>query len=167
MHITNVNLILKISIPPEPVLTNIEQQMPGPDSSNGLSIRYESEGWGFESPSGRDIFCLKNFVTFKRTSVCVSKMNAVACTQLTFQMLTLFKNIYTTRSSIHKHGTANIWPWKLKWLDWSIRHESEGWGFESPSDIFCLENFQKNIRSCVENECCCPRTVNITNVDFI
>ena len=25
----------------------------------------------------------------------------------------------------------------------------------------------KNIRSYVENECCCPRTVNISNVNFI
>ena len=32
--------------------------------------------WGFESPSGRDIFCLKNFDTFTRTPVRVSKMNA-------------------------------------------------------------------------------------------
>ena len=36
-------------------------------------------------------------------------------------------------------------------------------GFESPSgrDNFCLKNwhFHKNSRSCVENECCCPRTV--------
>ena len=51
--------------------------MPGPDSSIGYSIRHESEGWGFESPSGGDIF--------------VSKMNAVARAQLTFQMLTLFQ----------------------------------------------------------------------------
>ena len=40
----------------------------------------------------------------------------------------------------------------------------------SPSgrDIFCLKNFHfhKNTRSCVENECCCPRTVNISNVNF-
>ena len=30
-----------------------------------------------------------------------------------------------------------------------------------------LWHFQKDIRSCVENECCCPRTVNISNVNFI
>ena len=41
--------------------------------------------------SGRDIFCLKNFDTFTRTSVRVSKMNAVARAQLTVQMLTLIK----------------------------------------------------------------------------
>ena len=62
--------------------------MSGPDSSIGKSIRHKSEGWGFESPSGRDIFCLKNFDTFTRTPFCVSKMNAVAPAQLTFQMLT-------------------------------------------------------------------------------
>ena len=65
------------------------QQMFGPDSSIGKSIRHESEGWGFESPSGRDILCLKNFDTFPWTPVRVSKMNAVAHAQLTFQMLTL------------------------------------------------------------------------------
>ena len=43
------------------------------------------------SPSGRDIFCLKNFDTFPRTPVHVSKINAVTRAQLTFQMLTLFK----------------------------------------------------------------------------
>ena len=29
-----------------------------------------------------------------------------------------------------------------------------------------LWHFLKNTRSCVENECCCPRTVNISNVNF-
>ena len=63
--------------------------MSGPDISNGYSIRHESEGSGFESSSGRDIFCLKNFDTFTKTPVRVSKMNAVAHPQLAFQMLTL------------------------------------------------------------------------------
>ena len=44
----------------------------GPDSSIGQSIQHESEGWGFESPSGRDIFCLKNFDTFTRTPVYIA-----------------------------------------------------------------------------------------------
>ena len=35
--------------------------MSGPGSSNDLNIWRESEGWGFESPSGREINCLKNF----------------------------------------------------------------------------------------------------------
>ena len=60
-------------------------------SSNGQSIRHESEGWGFEFLSGRDIFYLKNFDTFTRTSVRVSKMNVVARAQLIFQMITLLK----------------------------------------------------------------------------
>ena len=58
--------------------------MSDPDSSNNQSIRHESEGGGFESPSGQDIFCLKTFDIFTRTSTCVSKMNAVAHAQLTF-----------------------------------------------------------------------------------
>ena len=81
----------KISITPEPVFKNMGQQMSGPDSSNGKSIRHESDGWGIESPSGRDIFCLKNLDNFTRASVRVSKMNAVARAQLTFQMLTLLQ----------------------------------------------------------------------------
>ena len=48
-------------------------------------------GLGFEPPSGRDIFCPKNFDTFTRTPVRVSKMNAVAHAQLTYQMLTLLQ----------------------------------------------------------------------------
>ena len=72
---------LKISIPPEPVFKNMEQQMSGPDSSNGQSIPHEPEGLGIESPSGRDNFCLKNIDTFQKTSVPVSKMNAVARAQ--------------------------------------------------------------------------------------
>ena len=70
-----------------------------------------SEGWGFDSSSGRDIFCLKYFDTFTRTSVRVSKMNAVARTQLTLQMLTLLKNVYNARASFKKHGAADVWPW--------------------------------------------------------
>ena len=79
------------------------QQMSCPDSSNGQSIRHESEGWGFESPSGRDIFCLKNADTFKTISDHVSKMNVVACAQLTFQMLTLL-----TKMSIFKVGRVRL-----------------------------------------------------------
>ena len=67
------------------------QQISDPDSPISESIQHESEGWGFESPSGQDIFCLKNFDTFTRTPIRVSKMNAVARAQLTFQMLTLLK----------------------------------------------------------------------------
>ena len=77
------------------------QQMSGPDSSIGLSIRYQSEGWGFESPSCRDIFCLKNFDTFTRSPVPVQKMNDVARAQLTFRMLTSLSRKSSIHSSIH------------------------------------------------------------------
>ena len=84
-------------------------------------------------------------------------------------MLTLLKNIYTARASVQNMGQQMSGPDSSNGL--SIRHESEGWGFESLSgrDIFCLKklwHFHKNIRSCVENECCCPRTVNSSNVNF-
>ena len=55
-----------------------------------------------ESPSGRDIFCLKNFETFTRTPVYVSKMNAVARAQLTFPMLTLLKKYLYLQSQCSK-----------------------------------------------------------------
>ena len=95
----------------------------------------------FESPSGRDIFCLKNFDTFTRTPVGVLKMNALACAQLTSQMLTLLKkNIYTARASVQNMGQQMSGPDSS--IGWSIRHESKGWGFESPSGqvVFCLKN---------------------------
>ena len=66
--------------------------MSGFDSSNGGCIRHESEGWGFESPTGRDIFCLKNFDTYTRTSIRVSQLNVVVHAQLTFQVLTWLQN---------------------------------------------------------------------------
>ena len=76
-----------MSIQSEQVFKNMDQQMSGPDISNGKSIRHESEGWLFKSPSGRDVFCLKSIDTLIRTSE--SKMNAVARAHLTFQMLIL------------------------------------------------------------------------------
>ena len=87
------------------------QQMSGPDSSNGQSIRHESEVWGFKSLSGRDIFCLKNFDTFTRTSVRVSKMNAVARAQLTVQMLTLLKRYGLPYNRIQIIGMFSWWRW--------------------------------------------------------
>ena len=58
--------------------------MSGPDSWIGYRFRHESEGWGIESPSGRDIFCLENIDSFTRTLVRESKMNDVTRAQLTF-----------------------------------------------------------------------------------
>ena len=55
------------------------------------SYRQESEGWGLESPSGRDIFCVKIVDTFTRTSVRVSKMNVVARAEFIFQMLNILQ----------------------------------------------------------------------------
>ena len=92
VNISNVNFTLKNIYTARASVQNMGQQMSGPDSSIGKSIRHESQGWGFESPSGRDIFCLKNFDTFTRTPVRVSKINAVVRAQLTFQILTLLQN---------------------------------------------------------------------------
>ena len=72
------------------------------DGEPGAIIRHKSEGWGFESPSCQDIFCLKNFDTFTKTSVRVSKTNVVAHAQLTFQMLTLLKKYLYRQSQCSK-----------------------------------------------------------------
>ena len=66
----------------------------------------------------------------------------------------------------------------LEWYYRSLYCRSNAiiWGFGvgglSPPqvDTFSvskLRYFPKNTRSCVENECCCPRTVKIPNVNFI
>ena len=69
--------------------------------------------------------CLKDFDTFTRTSVRVSRMNAVACAQLTFQMLTLLKqgksegfdscNLPGNFTQIgYKLSVSHpMWPWNL------------------------------------------------------
>ena len=52
---------------------------------------------------------------------------------------------------------------------WSIRDESQGWGSPIRSRHFLSQNvwhLHKNIHSLVENELCCPREVNISNVNF-
>ena len=77
VSISKCYLCLKISIPPEPVSKHMGQQVCSPDGSNCERIRQEYEGRGFESPSGRDIFCLKSFNTFTRTSVHVCVQNAI------------------------------------------------------------------------------------------
>ena len=69
VNISNVNFTSKISIPPGPVFKNMGQQMSGPDSSNGQSIRHGSEGW-FESLLGRDIFCLTFTVSQEHPLMC-------------------------------------------------------------------------------------------------
>ena len=68
--------------------------MSGADSSDGCNIRHESQGWGFEFLSSRDIF---GFDTSTTTSVSKLKMNAAARAQLIFQNLTLIKiYLYTS-----------------------------------------------------------------------
>ena len=116
---------------------------------------------------------LNRFITFGNitiTSVGVSKMNAVARAQLLFQMITFLKNIYIARASVQKHGTANVWPWQLKWLEHSAWIRRLGVRVPFRSRHFLSQkrrHFRENIRWCVENEWSCPSTFNISNVDFI
>ena len=68
-----LTLQTKVSVLPKLVFQNMRQEVSGPDTSNGLNIKHVSEGWGFEFPSGRDTLCIKNFDSFKRTSIQKSK----------------------------------------------------------------------------------------------
>ena len=95
-----------------------------------------------------------------QTHVRVSKINAVARAQLIYQMLTLLQNIYTVRASVQKYGTANVWPWWTRRLGVRVPRRSRQLLSRK------LWHFHKNTRSCVENECCYPRTVNISNLNF-
>ena len=73
--------------------------MSGPQSSIDKSILHESDGWGFDSRSGRDIFCLKIFDTSQDYPfVCRNWMLLPA--QLTFQMLTLLKKYHEIQDRI-------------------------------------------------------------------
>ena len=86
---------------------------------------------------------------------------------LTSQMLILIQNIYTAKASI------KTWDSKCLALIAQLGHSA--WirrlGVRVPlrSRHFLsqkLWRFHKNICSCVERECCYPRTINISNVNF-
>ena len=70
---------------------------------------YESEGWGFEFPSSRDVFGLKK-MTLSQEHPSVSRTRMLLPT-LHFKYYLYFKNIYTARASVKKYGTANARPW--------------------------------------------------------
>ena len=85
-----------------------------------------------------------------------------------FKYKLYYKNIYTARVGIQIHGTANVWPWQLKWLEHSAWIRRLGVRVPIRLRHFLsqkLRTFHKNIRSWVENEWCCPGTVNISNVN--
>ena len=76
-------------------------------------------------------------------------------------------DIYTARATIKNMGQQMSGPDKSNGYSALIRRL--GVRFPLRSRLFLSEklwHFHKNIRSCVENECCCPLTVNIWNVNF-
>ena len=97
---------------------------------------------------------LKNFDTFTRTPVHVSNINAVA--------RPIKKYLY------RQSQCSNTWDSKCLVL---IAQMVRAFGMNPPQvQTFSVSkklwHFHKNTRSCVENECCCPRTVNISIVNF-
>ena len=124
---------------------------------------------GFESPSGRDIFYLKNFDTFTRTSVRVSKMNAVDRAQLTFQMVTLLQKYLYHQSQYSKTWDSICLALIAQMVIAFGMNPKIGGSSPLQFETFSVSKaltLHKNIRSCVENECCCLHTVSISNVNF-
>ena len=71
-------------------------------------------------------------------------------------MYTFFVYLHTFLISMTtQYARSKVWYVKIQ-------------GFVIPRHFLSLnlQHFHKNIRSWVENECCCPRTVNISNVNF-
>ena len=135
-----------------------------------IAYLYSYQGYiRFKSWRSRQ-FLSQNFDTFTRTTFRVSKMNAIARAQLTFQMLTLLQKYLYGHSQYSK-------PWDSKCLALiaqmvrAFGMNRQGWGDQVTlgSRHFLsqkLWHFYKNIHWCVEYECCCPRTVNNSNVNF-
>ena len=117
--------------------------------------RLENPAWirrlGFESPSGRDSFYLKNFEIFTRTPVCRKRMLLPA--QLTYQMLTLLKCLALIAQYVTAFG-----------MNPKVGGSSPPQG--ETFSVSKLWHFHKKARSCVENECCRSRTVNNSNVSL-
>ena len=112
---------------------------------------------------------LRIFDTLKRTPIRESKMNALARAQLTFEMLTLLKKIL-----YHQSQYSITWDNKCLALIAQVVRQfgmNPKVGDSSPPQVetFCLLNlrhFHENIHSWVENKCCCPCTVDISNVTY-
>ena len=95
VNISNANFTSKIYIPPKPVfktwdskrLALIAQMVRAFGMARRLGVRF---------PFRAKIFCLKNFDTFTRTSVPVSKTNVVAHAQLKIQNITVLRKYKIT-----------------------------------------------------------------------
>ena len=95
----------------------------------GWIIWHESEDWRFEFPWARYIFCLKNFDTFTRTSVHVSKINAVAYAQLTFQMSTLLKKYIWHYSVVYNSLCMTHFNMKMSFCLYRKHHSYVRWAY--------------------------------------
>ena len=85
-------------------------------TATGLKIRYLTILFNSYQTLPRIVVNWKGYgnnitnYTFTRTYVYESKMNVVARALLTFQILNLLQNIYTTRACIQEHGTPKSDP---------------------------------------------------------
>ena len=123
---------------------------------------------GGSSPPQIETFSFSKTLTLSQEHPFVSKMNAVARAQLTFQRLTSNLSV-PSEPVFKKHLAANGWPSWLKWLEHSAWIRRLGVRVPLRSRPFLSQkrwHFHENIRSCAENEWCLPRAVNISNVNF-
>ena len=143
--------------------------MSGPESSNCYSIRHECEGWGFESPSCRDIFCLKNFDTFLKKHPFVNR------TWLLMRMHSLHFNVnFITKYLYRQSQYSTTWDSKcLALIAQLVRtfgmNTKVGWSSPLRSRHSLPQkrrHFHKNIRLWSKNECCCQCRGNISIVNF-
>ena len=97
----------------------------------------------------------------------MSKINAVARAQLTFQMLTYLDKYLYRQRQYSKSWVSKCLALIAQRLEHSARIRRLGVRVPSGRDILLSQKgwlFHKNIRSTVENEWFFPRTVNISNV---
>ena len=110
-------------------------------------------------------FCLKNFDTFPRTPVRVSKMNAVARTQLTFQLLTILQRYLYHQSQYSTTRESKCLALIAQWVRAFGMNPKFGGSGLPQVETFCVS---KTLTLSQENPlvCRCPRIVNISNVNF-
>ena len=97
----------KVSIPPYPLYQNMRHYLT-PAAQIARLFRMNPKVGIFKPPSDWLIFCSKTFDTSTRTCVRDSKINAVACAQLIFQISTLQTKIYI----YHQSKCSKTWDRK-------------------------------------------------------
>ena len=125
---------------------------------------------GGSSPLQVKTFSVSKTLTLSQehTFVCRKWMAVAHAVNISNVNFTL-KNIYTARASVWKTWGSKCLA-LIAYQFWAFGMNPTVGGSSPPQvetfSVSKLWHFHKNTRSCVENECCCPRAVNISNVNF-